>query len=125
MLFCWVAASVAIKVSVLAIGLGPFWILLHVMESHQRPKMSKLYSFFPYLSGKVQITELSYFPALLAGPLSNLAGKQQVSTSQGSGKAEGVCSVQQSDISILTWVFFSLLYQYSYIFFSLKGWYLH
>lgn len=79
--------------------------------------MSKLYFSFPYLSGKVQITKLSYFLALLARALSNLAGKQQVSTSQASSKAEGVHSVQQPDISMLTRIFLFLLYQYSYIFF--------
>lgn len=118
MLFCWVAASVAIKVSILLpLGLGCFWILLHSIESHQRPKMSKLCSFFSYLSGKVQITKVSCFPALLARALSKLAGKL-VSTSQGSSKVEGVHSAQQSDISMLTWVFFFLAVSiFLYLFF--------
>lgn len=53
------------------------------------------YTFIPYLPGKVQIIELSYFPALLLEALSNRTGKQQVSASQRSSKAEVVSSVQQ------------------------------
>lgn len=59
--------------------------------------MEKLYSYtsIPYLPGKVQIIELSFFPALLLEALSNRTGKQQESTSQRSSKAEVVSSVQQ------------------------------
>lgn len=96
MLFCWLAASVAIQSILLPVDLGPFWILHYVIESYQSPKMGKLYSytFFLYFPEKVEIIELSYFPALLPGALSNLTGKQQVSTSQGSSKAEAISPVQ-------------------------------
>lgn len=119
MLFCWLAASVAIKSILLPVDLEPFWILPHVFESYQRLKMEKQYSyiFFPCLWGKVQIIELSYCPDLLPGALSKLTGKQQVSGAREAARQKpSVQSNTKTSLCFGGYLCLSVVAQYSYSF---------
>lgn len=119
MLFCWLAASVAIQSILLPVDLGLFWILHYVIESYQRPKMGKLYSYTSLFIFQKRCKSLSCH-IFLTSYLEHWATWQANSKSPPAREAArqklSVLSSTKTSL-LLTWVFLWILSQYSCFFF--------